>query len=119
MIGVLSINLAHGFLFWPDKPAKPQIMTTNPDVIAVFDGLYNKYPNILQQDIDTVHSSLVGQCLSWTSETDDSQVGEGFAQLVKTGMCNGLMTSMIESYIDQLGMKYWSSEDGNPPQLVK
>lgn len=48
-------KIANGFLFWNDKPSKPQLgMITNPILIEEFDKLYAKYPNINQIDIDNM-----------------------------------------------------------------
>ncbi len=113
MGAVLSVNLAYGFLFWPDKPAKPDMgVVTNPLLIAEFDKLYDKYPNINQVDIDQLYfdTSLIcyngahQSVMENNPESADSPLG----QLIGSKLCSSLMSGAIENYLSQLKIEYSS-----------
>jgi hypothetical protein len=38
--------------------------------------------------------------------------------MLRQGMCNGFITGMIENYLDQLEIEYYSSDDGKVPILI-
>jgi hypothetical protein len=123
-VGVLDVNLAHGFLFWPDKPAKPQIgIITNPGIIEEFDKFYDKYPNINQEDVNELHADASTKCFTGASkivaEEDPNSFNSPFGQAIGFSLCKGIISGTIENYLDGLGIAYKSRESGEPPTLIK
>lgn len=113
-IAVASIlNPAYGFFHDNDpKPPKPQ-MQLNPVIQAEFDNLYNKYPDITQQDIDTSYNILVQDCLGYQQEPET---------FMAEFICKGINTGLMQNYLENLGLKLEPStaEYGNvgkSPQL--
>src|ERR1044072_4717536 len=113
VIVIFFIPMTYVQAFWPfddGKPAKPKLgLVTNPEMIKEFDALYNKYPNITQEDVNNTHHQLTLECASGAETPLD--------QFVQLSMCKGFMSGMMEDYLDGLGMNYWSNPNGEIPTL--
>lgn len=107
-------NPAYGFFHDHEpKPPKPDISLPNPVITNELDTLYNKYPDITQNDIDTSHSILVQDCMQYQQDPDS---------FMASFICKGLNTGILQSYLSQLGLQFEPSTDeydnvGKSPQL--
>lgn len=121
---VVGFSMADGFLFWSDKPAKPSLVTQNPIMLAEFDKLYDKYPNINQQDVDDAHQAASIKCFTEAKknvERDNPEDADNaFGQLFGLSFCQGFMNGEMEDYLDQLGIQYYENpKSTGAPILVQ
>lgn len=103
-------------LFHDNKPPKPEILSTNPEILAIFDEFYNKYPDITQTDVNQLHSDLTFSCASSMSESNEES--NAIADMMSTAFCKGFTSGMIEDYLDGLGLAYFSYDNGETPTLT-
>ena len=109
---IITVNVASGF-FHDNKPQKPE-MQLNPVIQNEFDTLYEKYPDITQNDIDVSYNILVQDCLDYSDDETDNFMSEF--------ICKGITTGLMQNYLETLGLKLEPStaEYGNvgkSPQL--
>ncbi len=109
---ITNSNLVNGSLFSPDKPEKPNLgMLTNPILVVEFDKLYDKYPDIKQQDVNELRETAVTKCIGESyketykinPDSADSLIG----QIVGKTICNVLISSTIASFLGQLDIQYY------------
>ena len=116
-IGVASIlNPAYGFFHDHNdpNPPKPELKLLNPVIQNEFDTLYNKYPDISQNDIDVSYAIMVDDCMAY-QQSDPDNFFASFA-------CRAVNTGLLQGYLEQLGLKLEPSTDeygnvGKSPQL--
>jgi hypothetical protein len=117
-----TLNQIYGFtpVFFHDKKTveKPTLMI-NPLIQAELDVLYEKYPHITQEDVNNVHTSASETCYSEAQNTiEDEEIRNNvLGQSMRMSVCQGVMSGMIENYLYQLGIDYYSGESGSPPIL--
>lgn len=102
------------------KPSKPQIGIFNQDIVSQFDILYDKYPKITQQDVNNVQTTVTALCVSYINNMPDKTEGARdtiFGQAMTASMCGGVTTGLIENYLDQLDVRYYSEGAGQPPTV--
>lgn len=126
-IGLIGMTIfvfvfdAYGF-FWDQKPPKPTIVTQNPLIVAKFDALYDKYPDITQSDVDEAHRAASYECYSAAKENverDDPESADSpLGQLIGLSFCQGFMGGEMEDYLDQLGISYTENPDNREAPIL-
>lgn len=87
-----SLDIANGI----DKPTKPSLGTINhPDALKFFDDLYNKYPDITQEDVDFTFHGLV----KYLDHGKESNAGKVIA------------SGLLKDYLTDLNIPTYSSEN--------
>jgi len=116
---ILTVNIANAF-FHDNKPPKPELpFVQNPIILEIFDRLYEKYPDISQEDIDKTHTELVSECtVGMDNPNKENTLDSPLGEMMSAAFCKGFTSGMIEDYLDGLGIQYYSNEDGNTPTLI-
>lgn len=119
---IIGIMYAFGF-FHDSKPPKPDLgIIQNELIIAEFDKLYDKYPNINQADVNQLHISATNACFLSTHQTvkeNHPESDTAFGQMMGNALCSGIISGAIETYLNGLNIPYYASSDGQPPQLIQ